>query len=49
MMGGHGIINVRWRQSQYAPAAQIMSILILGLLPGEVTITGEVVRVRGTR
>ena len=49
MMGGHGIINVRWHQSQYPPVARFISIIILGMLPGEVTITGEVVRLRGSR
>jgi hypothetical protein len=45
-MGGDGLINVRWHQTQYTALARVFSILLLGLLPGEVTITGEVVRLR---
>ena len=45
-MGGDGLINVRWNQTQYTALARVFSIFLLGMLPGEVTITGEVVRLR---
>jgi hypothetical protein len=45
-MGGDGAINVQWHQIQYTTLAQVFSIFLLGMLPGEVTITGEVVRLR---
>lgn len=45
-MGGDGVINVRWSQTQYTTLGRVFSIFILGLLPGEVTVRGEVVRLR---
>lgn len=46
MMGGDAMINTRWHQTQYTGLGQTLSIFALGMLPGEVTITGEVVRLR---
>jgi hypothetical protein len=45
-MGGDGMINTRWHQTQYTALGKVLSIFALGVLPGEVTITGEVVRLR---
>jgi hypothetical protein len=45
MMGGDGIINVRFQQTQYALATRILfAILFFAPLPSEATITGEVVK-----
>jgi len=45
MMGGDGIINVRFQQTQYALATRLLfAILFFVPLPSEATITGEVVK-----
>jgi hypothetical protein len=47
-MGGDGAINVRFHQSQYTPAAQIIGLVFFFVpLPTSVTITGEVVKLKG--
>ncbi|MFL5343280.1 MAG: hypothetical protein ACJ8AT_00700 [Hyalangium sp.] len=44
-MGGDGIINVRFQQTQYTlPTRILFSILFFIPLPSEATITGEVVK-----
>lgn len=44
-MGGDGVINARFQQTQYSLATRILfSILFFIPLPSEATITGEVVR-----
>lgn len=44
-MGGDGIINVRFEQIQHPPLARALMVLFFFVpLPGEATITGEVVR-----
>jgi hypothetical protein len=44
-MGGDGIINVRFQQTQYTAATRILFALLFFIpLPSEVTLTGEVVR-----
>ena len=44
-MGGDGIINVRFEQTQYAlPTRILFAILFFIPLPSESTITGEVVK-----
>jgi hypothetical protein len=45
MMGGDGVINVRFQQTQYALATRILfAVLFFVPLPSEATITGEVVK-----
>jgi hypothetical protein len=45
MMGGDGVINVRFQQTQYSLATRILfAILFFAPLPSEVTISGEVVK-----
>jgi hypothetical protein len=45
MMGGDGVINARFQQTQYSVATRILfAILFFVPLPSEVTITGEVVK-----
>jgi hypothetical protein len=45
MMGGDGIINARFQQTQYnVPTRVLFAILFFIPLPSEVTITGEVVK-----
>jgi hypothetical protein len=47
MMGGDGIINVRFQQTQYNLATRILfAILFFVPLPSEATITGEVVKLQ---
>jgi hypothetical protein len=44
-MGGDGLINARFQQTQYALATRILfAILFFAPLPSEATITGEVVK-----
>jgi hypothetical protein len=44
-MGGDGVINVRYKQTQYLPATRVLfAILFFIPLPSEVTVTGEVVK-----
>ncbi len=44
-MGGDGAINVRFRQTQYLPAAQVLgAIFFIFPLPSSVTVTAEVVK-----
>jgi len=46
-MGGDGAINVRFRQTQYVPATQIIfAVLFFIPLPTSVEVTGEVVKLR---
>jgi hypothetical protein len=48
MMGGDGVINMRFQQTQYTlPTRLLFSILFFIPLPSEVTITGEVVKLEG--
>jgi len=45
-MGGDAIINLRFEQTQYNPAARILGLLFFfAPLPSEVTVRGEVVRI----
>jgi hypothetical protein len=45
MMGGDGVINARFQQTQYTlPTRLLFAILFFIPLPSEVTITGEVVK-----
>lgn len=47
-MGGDGIINLGFRQTQYPPWARMCGLIVfLVPLPAEVTVTGEVVRLGG--
>jgi len=44
-MGGDGIINLRFEQIQYPPLGRALMVLFFFVpLPGEVNVTGEVVR-----
>ncbi len=44
-MGGDGIINLRFEQTQYLPLARICGLIFFFVpLPTDVTLTGEVVR-----
>jgi hypothetical protein len=46
-LGGDGAINVRFRQTQYTPAARVLgAIFFVVPLPSRVTITAEVVRLK---
>ncbi|HLL52846.1 MAG TPA: hypothetical protein VK447_04815 [Myxococcaceae bacterium] len=46
-MGGDGIINIRFHQTQYSvPTRVLFAVLFFVPLPADVTITGEVVRLR---
>lgn len=46
-MGGDGIINVQWSQTQYPLPSRILAALFFFIpLPAEVTLTGEVVSLR---
>ncbi|HVG62890.1 MAG TPA: hypothetical protein VNA24_30260 [Hyalangium sp.] len=46
-MGGDGAINVRFRQTQYLPAQQVMGAIFFFVpLPTSVTVTAEVVKLR---
>lgn len=46
-MGGDGAINVRFRQTQYLPAQQVLgAIFFFAPLPSSVTVTAEVVKLR---
>ncbi len=46
-MGGDGVINMRFQQTQYAlPTRILFAILFFIPLPSEATITGEVVKLR---
>lgn len=47
LMNGDAVINVRFEQTQYNPAARIIGLVFFFVpLPSEVTVTGEVVRFR---
>ncbi len=46
-MGGDGAINVRFHQTQYLPATQVLgAIFFIFPLPSQVVITAEVVRLK---
>jgi hypothetical protein len=46
-LGGDGIINVRWSRTQYPLPSRLFAALFFFIpLPTEVTLTGEVVRLR---
>ena len=46
-MGGDGVINVRFEQTQYTPLARVCGVIFFFVpLPAEVNITGEVVQLR---
>lgn len=46
-MGGDGAINVRFRQTQYLPAQQVLGAIFFFIpLPSSVTVTAEVVKLR---
>jgi hypothetical protein len=45
VMGGDGVINLRFQQTQYPPWARTCGLIFFIVpLPAEVTLTGEVVR-----
>jgi hypothetical protein len=47
-MGGDGVINVRFGQIQYLPFTRVVGALFFfAPLPAAVTLTGEVVKLRG--
>lgn len=47
-MGGDGAINVRFRQTQYAPITQaVFAVFFFIPLPSQVVVTAEVVKLRG--
>ena len=49
-MGGDGAINVRFHQTQYLPATQVLgAIFFVFPLPSQVVITAEVVRLKRGR
>lgn len=46
-MGGDGAINVRFHQTQYVPATQVLfAVLFFVPLPSWVTVSGEVVKLK---
>jgi hypothetical protein len=46
-LGGDGVINVRWSRTQYPLSSRILAAVFFFIpLPTEVTISGEVVRLR---
>jgi hypothetical protein len=46
-LGGDGVINLRYHQTQYHPFARVLGALFFFIpLPAEVNVTGEVVRLR---
>ena len=46
-MGGDGAINVRFRQTQYLPAARVLGAIFFFIpLPSSVTVTAEVVKLQ---
>ena len=46
-LGGDGVINVKFHQTQYVPVTQVLfAILFFIPLPSSVTLTGEVVRLQ---
>lgn len=49
-LGGDGVINVRFDQTQYLLPTRILAALLFFLpLPSEVTVTGEVIRFEARR
>jgi hypothetical protein len=47
--GGDGAVRVRYQMTQYSPAARVFgAIFFIFPLPSSVTITGQVVKLKGT-
>ncbi|MEN9799779.1 MAG: hypothetical protein RL653_3476 [Pseudomonadota bacterium] len=46
--GGDGAVRVRYQMTQYAPAARVIGAILFFIpLPSSVTITGQVVKLKG--